>query len=794
MEKLLMNRIDPDLPDELQDEERRLGDVRVERLRALGVTIGTMRDEATKARKASGIESIWGACEDGYQCIDPLNRHEFKGEFHKPRSMEGPLIATGSNADKTKSTVYVRLVPRYVDMGAAKVAEILLPIDDKAFSFDATPVPDLVMAQEDETPVDLAGQPVMIPAEMQMPAAPGVQPAPTGPAAPAAAPTRPMTVADVADHKSEQASAAAKKAEQRIYDWMVEAGYPAQMRKVIHDAARIGVGVLKAPFPDVRIRYAGAKGGLRIEQKTAPSAKWIDPWNLFPHPGAGENIHEGNWIFERDFLSAKQMQHLKLQQDSAGEPIYIADNIDLVLKEGPEKCNASDTSTVKADAKKKDRYTVWYFTGVISREDMEAAGAVGIDALDKTTKEIYANVTLVNDTVIRATINPLDSGRFNYHVMPWSRRAGHWAGVGVGEQVAVPARICTNALRAWMNNAGNSSGVQVVYNPMLVQPADGQALLTPNKIWNVTEDGAGLDVNKAFALIEYPNIGPQLMAIVEYGKKLAEEASNIPLISQGQNGPQTPDTFGATELQNNNANTLLRSIAYSFDDNITEPVVHQFYEWLLLDEDVPEDEKGDFAINARGSIAMVEKAIQEQLWVRILAVAPNPAFGLSSEKVMEQILKSKRLDPRLVQLSEEEKAQRASQPPPEAPQVTVAKINTESREKVAQVNAEQATERMRLDTDRDAAYVNAENQRTASEHEARMTELQMKLQLAQLDYANKQQISLQEVKAQLAQTAMKLNVQQSLSNADSGSRPAPQVVTPPSEPAGLAPAGEAFEA
>ena len=47
----------------------------------------------------------------------------------------------------------------------------------------------------------------------------------------------------------------------------------------------------------------------------------------------------------------------------------------------------------------------------------------------------------------------------------------------------------------------------------------------------------------------------------------AEESTSIPLITQGQTGPTTPDTFGAAQLQNNNANQLLRSVGYAVDEN-----------------------------------------------------------------------------------------------------------------------------------------------------------------------------------------------------------------------------------
>ena len=63
----------------------------------------------------------------------------------------------------------------------------------------------------------------------------------------------------------------------------------------------------------------------------------------------------------------------------------------------------------------------------------------------------------------------------------------------------------------------------------------------------------------------------ELQDIVQYGFKLAEEASNIPLISQGQTGPQDPQTFGQAELQNNNADTLLRGVVDSFSTVISTP-------------------------------------------------------------------------------------------------------------------------------------------------------------------------------------------------------------------------------
>ena len=111
-----------------------------------------------------------------------------------------------------------------------------------------------------------------------------------------------------------------------------------------------------------------------------------------------------------------------------------------------------------AQKKDKHRYEIWYYYGSIKRTALEAAN---VEVTDDSKEEIFAIITMVNDTVIRATINPLSSAKFPYNVHAWSRRNGHWAGVGIAEQVSVPQRMVNALTRAMMNNAGLASGLQI---------------------------------------------------------------------------------------------------------------------------------------------------------------------------------------------------------------------------------------------------------------------------------------------------------------------------------------------
>lgn len=731
---------------------------RAEQLSMLGLTIAAKRDEAVAARKESGIEDVWQKCEDAYLGIDDANRHEFQGaKWAKSRSIDGPVSTNEPAQDSGRSTVFVRLTSRYVDFASAKMSEIALPIDDKAFAFEPTPIPDLIISRkEDETPVEIAGP------DGQM---------------------TQMPIKDAVALAIEEAKSAAKKAEMRIYDWMVECRHTAEMRKVIHDSARIGVGVLKGPVPDKRKTQAVVRKGnvieLAIEEKIAPVTQWVDPWNCFPDPSCGEDIHEGDHFFERGYASAKRLRELSTRKG------WNKERIEKVLAEGPGKCYM-DGKPSESKAKRR-RFETWQFYGMLTGEEIAAAGL----EIPNEEKNYYAIVTLVNDSVVRCILNPMDSGKFPYHVFGWSRRSGHWAGVGVGEQIFMPQRTVNASFRALLENAGISAGVQVILDRGLIEPADKQWAITRNKIWFKAADAVLDDVRKAFNLFNIPNLTEQLMPIIQFAMRLAEEHSSIPLVSQGQyNENGSPQTYGQAELQNNNALSFLRERGNLLDDCITEPLVLQFYEWLLLDPDVPADEKGDFKINAHGTSAMVERAIQELTITQSLQMSLNPAFGADPEKAYKMWLKTKRIDPRDVQIDEEKKAAMQNQQPPKPPQIEAAEIRANAELQKEEMRTKASVEKMRMDMDRDTAYVQELRDRAESMAGSRAAELQLKRELAMLDYANKNQISLDTLKTQLARDAMKLKVTKELASMKA---PASALPTPPIEPAGRAPDGESFQ-
>ena len=821
------NQIDPDLPDDIQDEVAGEQEATEDQIAALTRILVDKRTEAVAFRKASGIEDTWMACEEAYIGIDDSNRGEFaNAKWAKPTSMSGAVTTSSARAARGKSTAFVRLTSRYVDAGAARLSEILLPVDDKPFSFAPDPVPELVRAKDDltqmkdpttgqplfrdQTPDEIAKAAAMAQYNAQQsagqppaPAQSGTQPASPSPATPGANPATvqvPLTVADLAKAELEAAEDAANRAEDRIYTQMIDSNYPAETRKIVFDSARIGVGVLKGPVPDIDKSQAIVQGVLEIIEKVSAKLKWTDPWNLYPDPACGENIHNGDHVLEKDRISRKKLKSLK------GQSGYINKAIDQVLKEGPEK-SSDDSGTNPNSEKNKHQYNIWYFYGTLSREDMELLNPDALKDVKEDQEDVYVILTMVNDTVIRATLNPLDSGRFPYNAFPWSRRPGSWAGIGVGEQVSMPQRMVNAGTRTMLNNAGVSAGMQFIIDRLNLAPADGNWAITPDKVWYNLDGQPIEDVRKVFAALEIPNVGDQLMKIINYAFKLAEEQSNIPLIAQGQQGPdRVAQTFGEANLLNNNSQTMLRATAYTYDDAVTEPVVHGLYEYNLMDPEVPDDEKGSFKMNCHGSSALVERSIQEQTMVQINQLSVNPAYDLDPSKAMVEWLRSKRLDPRKFRLTDAQIAAKNAAPstPPIQLQVaqlkaqsdqTIAQAKTQSDQAIQQAKAQaelqmqaqemqdeqsklangqatphmaaaqarisaaqiQAQSQQAIESSRaqaEQAYAATEAQMARDNAQAKLQMLQLQREIAILQYTTQQKISLQDAQAQLAKTSM----------------------------------------
>lgn len=734
---------------------------RLAQLASFASRLTAKRSEAVNARKQSGIERIWKEDDDYYMGIDEANRGE---STLKPASMNGRLTSSRNGPASHKSNVFVNITQPYVDAASARVADMALPTTDKPFGIKPTPMPDVIEASKNHDEMMPGGQ---------------------------------YTVGQASQAFLDIATEKAEKAETQIWDWLCESRWHSEVRKVIEQASRIGTGCLKGPTPVKRKKRAMNKIddgtiALILEEEIKPESKAISVWNLFPDPSCGASIHNGSYIFERESINARQLRDLK----GTG---YIDSEIDEVLKEGPGKINVGGRDKFREQAEESDMYEIWYFYGTADKEDLEAAGC-------PCDKEAYIPVviSMVNDRIIKASMSVLDSGSFPYDVMVWQRSDDHWSGIGVARQVRTAQRIINAAARNMLDNAGVSAGPQLIMRTGVISPADGEWSVTPLKIWTVDEDADIQNVNSAITSIAIPSMQQELDAIIKMALDFAERSTSMPIMLQGQQGSATETVGGMTMLQNN-SNTVLRRIAKIYDDDLIEPHILRYYEWLMLYGE--EEAKGDFNVIAEGSSALYERDAANQAIMQLIQLSGNPQFGLNPEKIMTEVLKMNKITPARVSYSDEEKEQMKQQqgqqqadPKIEA-QKEIANIKIQGEMEKAKLLQSGDMEKAKLVQSSDMAELERKNQAMQAEFNFKMQMLQAEhqhqLQLKELDYkiemmrlSSSQQISLDSIKASLASDAMKLKTQTKLSEMDLAHK---QALIPPTEPVGRAQDGHSFQ-
>ncbi|MCP5244871.1 MAG: hypothetical protein H6937_02425 [Burkholderiales bacterium] len=738
-----------------QSEESR--ERRSVQLEVLGKVVARIRNEAVSARRSSGFETQWNEDEEYYDGVDKYNPRILT-DYTKPRSKDG-VLTQNKESGETGSTAFINITAPFVDYASARMGDILLPANEWNFKIKPTPVPEFDKYEDDETLTNVT--------DMQ-----GNQ----------------LTLGDVIKQRNSQVSSKVEKAETRIKDWLTECNYKAESRKVIENAAKVGVGILKGPYPDKEISTVFSDGVLQIVESIQPKSCCVDHWDFFPDMNCGENIQDGSYVIERDYLTARQLLRLR------GVDGYMADQINKVIKEGPGKKYEYEDGQSADD----ERFEIWYCYVDIKPEEMAAIDEE-YECDDDSPESVSAVVVLVNETVIKGYLNPLESGSYPYDVMVWRRVPGKPFGVGVARQGRKAQEMLNASVRALMDNMGLSAIPMLAIIRKALIPTDGNPNLCKGKVWELRESSGIDDINKAIQTLVIPSMQAELSANIELAMKFMEDITGITFLLQGQQG-SAPDTVGGMNLLHQNASTVLRRCARIYDENITEPHIRRYHEYLLIDPDVPDEEKGDLQIEAVGSSHLVEREIQAMQLPQLLQLAMNPVFEKSPKKTIDEMLRALKFDPSKLDMDDEEKRQMAEAAQGQtAPQVQAAQIRAQTDLQKEQIRQEANVQKMQVDMDRDRVFAQGVTERNQMAYEKniadmqlRIQEMEMKRELAMLDYANRTQQTLEQIKADLASDVMKLNLQKELAY-NSAAREAEQVITPPAEPAGRAPDGYAFQ-
>jgi len=707
---------------------------------ALEALIAARLRDAVQAREMSAIEDIWLEDEDQYNGYDELNR----ATAGVGRTKE---TSTVDKKTSTRSTVFLNITKPKTQTAVSRVQEMLLPTDDKPWELAPTPVPELLKAAAGED-------------QRMIPLADGTE---------ASADVVAKATIAKAQKASDQMAA-------QFEDWFVEGDVYSQMRLVIQDAGRIGTGVLKGPFPVARKdRKWSIKGGasvLEVAERIAPTSRRIDPWDLFPDPSCGDDIHAGGYLLERDYMTGRKLREL------ARVPGYDRQALAEVLLEGPKRRARYDRYYREQPGETPSfdtgTFEVFYYYGDIPPEDLIACGydVKGlVDAEEPGERKLQADlamqlttvavtVTLVNDRIVRVSMNPLETGEFPFDVFPWEAVDGQPWGRGIPRKMAAAQKMLNAATRAMLENAGMSKGPQLIITKDAIEPWDGKYEVTGRKGWYFKPNEQIDDVRKAFASVMIESAQQQLQAIIDFALKMADELSNLPLLLQGIVG-NAPETLGGQQLAQANASAPLKTIAKQFDDRLIVPHLKRYYAWGMQDPSVPTDAKGDMQCKARGASALATREQAAVFYSQALELAKDPMnpFRINPDKAFAEMARANKANLSAIQYTDDEwkqlQDQAGQQQPPQDPRIAAAQINSDAKK--AQIDANAAN----AEADRKFKAWQADVERTAS---LMVAEIQREIQT--MEFAAQREVSLDQVKAMLTKAAMEIRNKRDLFDAE----------------------------
>lgn len=723
------------------------------------------RSAAIKARQACGIEEVWREDEEYYEGIDDLNRGTlsvFNGQ--KPAAPSGFSDTSSNNVKSTGSTVFPNITRPFVDASSARCADMLLPVDDVSWTLDASPIPQMGDIADGEIAPDIDAQ---IRAESASEEDYNLK--------------RKTLVEEVSEVVT-KAREAAEKASTRIQDWHVECQFHSEVRVMLEDCAKVGTGILKGPIVTRKRTVAYKKGKLEVIDELVPVTRRIDYKNFFPHGSCGKHPDNGSYAMDRDDITRKELGKLK------GTPGYFDFQIDECMEEGPYETTEIPKEADQDPSSKdnQDLFDIWYYYGTMKSEDYLKALNLR-DDLDEedlahemdrieNNETIYIEATIVNNRIIKLIQNTLDTGEYPYDLMAWqARRDSPW-GIGVARQIRTSQEIFKNGWRNMMDNAGRASGPQIVWDPDFIEPAEGDTYrISPWGMWTLKKSltGQNMRMDQVFAFIQAPMFQQEMASIIEMAMGLAQEATGLPFILQGQTDASTPDTFGATQLQNNNASTVMRGIARTFDDRVIERNVRRHYTYLLIYGE--DDEKGDFKVNAKGSAGLIEREMQAPILLQLMEQFQNPIFEKDPKRASDEFLKAMKFNPTSFDYNDEERKQLLEQmmQPPSNPSVDVAMIRKDQ-------NAETLASRENIE----AFKIEAGKAIKMAEQEFEQAMASVGQDELAFKEGSEDNRVMQKIKADLAKTMAGIRAQLSLGDTE--------IATPIAEPAGRAAPDQAF--
>lgn len=539
-----------------------------------------------------------------------------------------------------RSKAFIRLTRSKVRSTDARMADMLFPAGDKNWTIQPTPVPSMSQELVGEYRQAITQRDGEVDEEALNEA-----------------------IEEVAKERNGNMS-------KEIDDQLSEGNYPAVAREVLHSGHLFGTGILKGVMVDSTPQRRWTKKKLQngstisvmeefVEHKPTYMACAI--WNIYPDPYA-TTLSECEYIWERHVMTKHEVRKLAKRKGFKAERIlkYLRENkkgniFSLKHFEQDMRTISGTQTTLGAPDNKYEVLERW---GYMDGQQLRDCGAEVSDA--ELDREFEAVFWLLGDVVIKASINPFESGARPYKFYYFEKDETSIWGVGIPSLMRDPQTLFNASIRMAVDNAAMSAGPQIEVNKELLYDDEDTSALTPFRLWLRRGRGADAGV-PALRVYQIESKVGDFLNLAKLFMEFGDESTSIPRFTYGQvDSGSVSKTVGGLSMLMGQANITLKDVVKNWDDGITTPFITDLYNWNMQFSE-KENIKGDFKVIARGSTSLVAKELRSHALDAFAGSTNNPIDGpyIKRGKLLQERARALDLNPDDLVKDEEEVTQQA---------------------------------------------------------------------------------------------------------------------------------------
>jgi hypothetical protein len=549
------------------------------------------------------VEEMW---------IDSLRR--YKGEYDS--------VTLARIKANNGSEIYPKTIRAKILFALSKIREIIFPDFDKSWTIKPTPVPSISDAIKNQIQMSL----------LQQDEAGNLIP-----------PNEEEINIAITDYVNSRC----KNMEIEMEDQLLDMNYEQIMMDGILSSLIYGLGVVKGVLAKTykETFWTPSKNSTfkQVSKEVSkPYAEAVPVWNIYPDTSV-TSFKDCGFIFERHIFSKTDLLNLALRPDFNSEAIYK------IIKDNPNgKVNPANWEqqlyTTDSSKQRVGKYEVLEFWGYVSATDLLNAGfdIKDISEDELNTTELFMNIWLFDNTVIKIIENPMEDYTFPYHFIYFEKDDTNIFGYGIPHiSKDTDTAICA-ATRMMLDNASITTAPQFELNLDLLVEGQDITTMHSKKIW--LREGRGVDAQ--YPLIrayQFDSRVQELLSIISQFKQFSDEETAIPSYSN-IDSKTTGETARGVSMRLSSLGIIIKNIVKNID-LCTKGFLTVLYNWNMKFN--PKTEiKGDFAVAAYGSQSLVSKEVRMQsLDFFAQTLTPEERERLNIEKFLHERLKAHDLSP-----------------------------------------------------------------------------------------------------------------------------------------------------